>query len=1190
MKTKIIPKLLFFLASLIIFSLSSYAQPIRDTLAPMWNIIPVPNPSHIKVITFDSSDVMYIGIWGQGIFRSLNLGQNWTEVNTGLSNKYLTSIEIDSNGILYASTYGGGIFISTNNGALWSPINSGLPSLKIKALKIKYPDTCFASVEGYGIYRITNRGATKVRLTQGLWNYDVNCITIGDNGSIVIGTNGDGVYYSNDGGRTWRRSGYASNFRVITSFAKSGIGEIFCGVYQGGVFSSADHGLTWAVFKRNDTLKNVTAVTFYNHAEPIAGTERIGILRFDSRAYEDWRLTSLRDVGVSSLARSRQGILFAGTIDGALYKSTNGGANWESIRSSNNFISAFHSFNNTLFVALSNYKSFRSTDLGLTWEELNTGNVALTAFYHDSSNRLFATARSLATPRGYLLVSTDLGNNWDTVIAKSDTSFGAFANRNNIYFVSINFQPANPRDPASPRNDLLRSTDGGATWTSLGVRSLAVQGISAIGFNITGTLFVSLTDSVIKSTNNGNSWSIAINKSANNYRDIAFTRNGTIFVVGDFAVLRSTNDGTSWTTKTVSGLYQFIRSVTTTIYDQVIFTTYYGELQTTLNNGSSWDSLSISIGLLKENILFIKADKQGYIWIVTSTNIYRAIDPNALPVPILLEPNNNSLGVDPITTFRWKDISKGEIFEMELSDDIDFTTVKERIILRDTSRINYYSLNFNTMYFWRVRAKLNNALGNWSNRFVFTTIVEPPILISPKNNQGGLPLRPVFVWSKVKDATGFLLQVSKDPSFNNLLFEKTFTKSTDTTYTHTANLEFATEYYWRVSAKVGNTQSAWSEVWKFKTKVLPVKLRLPPNASYGVPITTKLFWTPSTGASTYEVQIALDENFERKIFDGISQASDYFEPKILEYFTKYYWRIRAADEYAPTDWSETWWFITVIKAPQLISPENNSKNLKQPISFQWENFDKSTHHHIQISKDINFQQLLVNDSNLTKPNYETNNLEPNQKYYWRVRYKVNDYAGLWSETYSFAISIGQVALVYPPKDTTNMPLSVLFQWLPLEGSEFYEFLLSKDPNFISDIIFSNDQLATTQILVQSLDYKTTYYWKVRGKTTQSYGDWSETREFTTKEAPVNIVLENPLDISIFPNPNNGVFTIGILENHTIKPIKITNTLGETVYIFENNFNHSNSLSLNLTRLENGVYFVIFEIDSKLCVISFIKND
>ncbi len=1188
MFAKIIPTQTIVFLTLLFNITNIFSQPSRDTLAPMWNLIPVPNPSHIKVITFDSSDVMYIGIWGEGIFRSLNLGQNWTEINNGLTNKYITGIEITSNGVLYASTYGGGVFISTNNGALWTPINSGLPSLKVKALKIKYPDTCFVAIEGFGIYRLTNNGATKVRFTQGLWNYDINCITIGDNGSIVVGTNGDGVYYSIDGGRTWRRTGYANNFRVITSFAKSPIGEIFCGSYQGGVFSSADHGLTWTVFKRNDTLKNVTAVTYFNSAEPIAGTDRIGILRYDSRAYEDWRLTSLRDIGVTALARSRQGILFAGTIDGALYKSTNGGANWVSIRSSNNFISYFHSFNKTLFVVLNNNKSFRSTNYGMSWEELNTGNVALTAFYNDSSNRLFATARSLSAPRGYLLVSSDLGNSWDTVLAKNDTLFGTFANKGNIYFVAINFQPSNPRDPTSPRNDLLRSTDGGNTWNPLGVRSLAVQGISAIGFNTTGTVFVSLSDSVIKSTNNGNSWSISLNKSANTYRDIAFTKNGTIYVAGDFLVYRSTNDGNLWTTKSVSNLFQFINSITVTKYDQIIFTTYYGELQTSINNGTTWDSSSVYPGLLKENILFVKSDNNGYLWIVTSSNIYRSIDPQALPRPTLLEPANNAKALDLRTTFIWRELSDIDLYEMEISENMDFSVVNERIILKDTSRQNYYSFNYNTMYFWRVRTRLNNALGNWSETFTFSTIAEPPLLISPANNSGAINIRPTFVWHKVPDARGYTLQCSKSPSFDNIIFEKTLNKITDTTYSHNADLEYSTVYFWRVKANLDKTYTAWSETWKFKTKIPVVKLRYPPNTTYGVPINTKLQWTPPTSDAIYEVQIAFDENFENMFFDGTAQANDYFEPKILGYYTKYYWRVRPVDEFGPSDWSETWWFITVIQAPELISPENDSKNLRLPINFVWSSFDKATNHHIQIAKDKNFTEVVTDDSTLSENKYLAIKLDTYSKYFWRVCYKANSYKGLWSETFSFTTNIGTASLIYPPKDTTNMPLSFIFQWKSVPGAEYYEFLLSLDSNFIKDIIISSDQITSTQLLVQNLDYGTTYFWKVRAKSKESIGDWSDIWKFTTLEKQQSQVFEDDYGISINPNPTNGLLKISLVKNPAhIKSIKITNLLGETVYKFNSLSFNSETLVLDLTNLEKGIFFIIFEFDNNFIHRNFI---
>jgi photosystem II stability/assembly factor-like uncharacterized protein len=1187
MKTKIIPKCAFFFALFLAFVQLSFSQPARDTLAPIWNTIPVPTPSHIRVISFDSSDVMYIGVWGQGIFRSLNLGQNWTEQNNGLTNKFVTSIEFDQNGRIFASTYGGGIFVSTNNGATWSPINSGLPSLKIKALKIKYPDTIFVSVEGYGIYRFVGTGGNKTAVNSGLWFRDVNCLTIGDNGSVVAGTNGGGVYYSNDNGNSWRRSGFADNFKVITSFVKNGFGEIFCGTYQGGVFSSADHGLSWVVFKRKDTLKNVTAVTYYNNAEPIAGTDRIGVLRFDSRATEDWRLTSLRDIGITALGRSRQGILFAATIDGSLFKSTDGGANWSSIISPKNNIKAFYSFNNVLFLSTSSYNLYRSTDYGLSWQDISISNLWVTRFANDSSGRLFAICRSTLAPRGYLLVSTNLGDSWDTVLTKQDTTFTVLANRNNLYFLGLSFQPADPKNPNSPSSDVMRSTDGGTSWTILGIHSQSTQGISAIGFNTNGTVYISLTDSVIKSTNNGNTWSIALNKSANNYRDIAFTRNGTIYVAGDFALLRSTNDGLTWSSKPISAEFQFLRSVIVSKFDQILFSSYYGGLQTSIDNGANWDSTYITFGFLKENIASLLSDNNGFLWIVTNTNIYRGIDPNGLPVPKLFEPPHTSQGIPLSTSFKWSKIPYGDLFEFEISDESDFNNVKERIIFCDTSWTNYYTLSYNTLYFWRVRARLNNALGNWSQTFAFTTIISPPKLISPPNNTGGHPIQPTFVWSKVEDASGYILQVSKTPDFKTLVINKELSRINDTTYADNAKLNYATDYYWRVAAKSGKSQSDWSEVWKFRTKVQAPKLRSPANTTYGVPLVATLRWDPTEGGSTYEIQIALDENFENKFFDGVSQANDHFDTKLLEYFTKYYWRVRASDEYAPSDWSETWWFITTIQAPELISPSNNSKNLKSPIVLNWSNWEKATQHHIQIATDNNFNNLVVNDSNLTTNSFSFENIKPNTKYYWRARYRVNNYAGLWSETFSFATSIGVPKLLFPPNDTTNMPLYFTFKWEPVEGAEFYEFVLSTNPNFSQNIVFQNDMVTSTQLDISDLSYETTYYWRVRGKTAQGDGNWSETWKFQTQSQPGS-VDEFLSTITIYPIPASDYLMIEFPDGNIPNKIEIKDILGKSLAQYTFAKAQGNSIRLDLFDLEKGIYFIILEFEGKRYIQKVIK--
>ncbi len=1180
MFSKIIPNSIF--AVVFFFSvITSFSQPQRDTLAPFWNAIPVPNPSTIRTISIDSNNTIFIGVWGDGIYRSFNNGQNWSAINNGLSNKYVTSIEFDSLGRIYVSTYGGGVFYSTNNGQVWTPVNNGLPGLKVKALKIKYPSTVFIAIEGYGVFRSTNQGASWTAVATGIWFLDVNCLTIGDIGTIIAGTNGDGIYYSDNDGASWRRSGFGNNFKVITSFAKSSLGEIICGTYQGGVYSSVDHGLSWVVFKRKDTLKNVTAVTWANSAEPIAGTDRIGIFRYDSRVYEDWRITNLREAGITAMARNSNGLLFAASSDGALYKSTDGGANWTSIRSSNNFVNSFHSFNKVLFIALNDGTSFKSTNYGISWSPMNISNFTISKFANDSTGRIFALGRRTDTNLNSVLISTDLGNTWTTLLAKSDTIFTSIGIKDNYVFLGIKFPPADPRNPNSPSSDLLRSSDGGTSWAALGIRSKSIEGIPFIGVNTSGVIYVSLMDSLIKSTNNGNSWTMVLGKTMYNYRTLAFTQNSTIFIAGDYAILKSTNEGTSWTTKSLGIFYQYMQSIAVSPYNQIIAGSTYGGLLTSVDNGSTWDSTHIYYGFIREPISSIQTDKNGYLWIVSPTNIYRAITPQAISKVDLISPQTNAVGIPIKASFQWSQIENADLYEFVISEDYDFNTVKEKIILGANTRTNYYELNYNTLYFWRVRGRLNNALGEWSRTFSFTTIVAPPRLIAPPNNKGAVPLKPAFVWSKSEGASGYILQVSKSQNFSSLVFEKTQTKITDTTFTSTTNLEYFQKYYWRVCAKVGSLQSDWSEVWEFTTKIEAPKLRSPLHKTFGVPLIATLEWFPTTGGTLYEIQIALDSNFENKFYEGTTPFNDRFETKILEYFTKYYWRIRASNDDGSSDWSETWWFITKIQQPILRTPEDKSKNLGVPISFSWDALPDATSYEIQIATNSNFTSLVVNDSSLKTNAYSLNNTQEFTTYYWRVRYIVNQYKSEWSTVFSFTTSLGVPKLVYPPNNSDSIPIFVIFEWQSVVGASLYEFVLSTDSLFSKDIIDIKDSITQNQIAVSQLQYNQKYYWRVRAKNTFGNGNWSETWAFTTTQ-PSGIDNDWAINESIIiaPNPVYSSLSIFFANSHNICNIKIIDVLGRIRFEVSKNEKMASPLNLDLNYLESGIYFVIFEFANK----------
>ncbi len=1185
MVAKIIPN---FVALIVFFANVSgvFSSPSRDTLAPVWNLVPVPNPSSVKSILIDPNNAIYVAVWGEGILRSLNNGQNWTLLITGLGSLNVTGIDRDASGRLFVSTYGSGVFMSTNNGQVWVEISNGIPSKKVKAIKVKSPSTIFIGIEGYGIYRSTNLGTKWEEVNNGLWFYDINAIEIAENGSVLVGTNGQGLYYSADDGQSWRRVGYSKEMYYVTSFAKNSLGEIICGTFHGGVFSSVDNGVSWTLYKRSDTLTRVTAVSFAIDAEPIAGTDYMGIWRYDTRIREDWVMTNLRDVGVTALARNSQGVLFAGTSTGAIYTSTDGGSTWSSIRSSNNYISKFFSFEKTQFLVLNDNRMFRSTNYGLEWNAFVIPNMVITEFAADSSNRLFALAKATDTMISYVMVSTDVGDTWTVLLSKSDTIFNSIGIKNNTIFVGMKFQPADPRDPNAVTNGLLRSTDGGATWSILNVRARNTQGIISIGINKTGVVYLAMGDSIVKSTNDGNTWQGVRGRSIFNYRHFGFSKNSTIYVAGDFGFLSSTNEGTTWNTRFVGTFYQFLSSICVSPNDQIVFGGTYGGILTTVDDGASWDSVRFFYGFVRDQIQQLFADKDGYIWLVTPTSIYKTIDPQAISKVDLVKPPFNAIGEPLNTDFEWNSANNAVLYEMEISEDYEFLTVREKITFGKTNWKNVYPFDYNKLYYWRVRGRHNNALGEWSRVFALNTIVAPPVLISPLNKQGAVPLQPTFLWHQTEGSTGYILQVSKSSNFSNLVYEKQLTNEKDTSFTLPTKLEYYEKYYWRVAAKMGSKTSDWSEVWEFTTKLEAPKLKSPSNQASNVELVAILEWYPTKGGTLYEIQIALDPNFINKFYDGVSQFNDRFETKILEYFTKYYWRVRAANDDGVSDWSETWWFITTLQPVTLKSPSNNSKNLKAPVKLVWDLPLNYKYFQIQVSKDQNFNNTVVDDTT-SDDNYTLNSLDYFTTYYWRVRVHYPPYESPWSDVFALTTTVASPKLLAPSNNSTNQPITVEFSWESVVGASAYEFVLSTDINFSSGIVKYETDLTATQIIVYNLEFSKQYFWKVRAKNIYGEGDWSETWNFETKE-PSSVSTTESMDYTFFPNPTTNVvkFTFSDFKPNNVK---VLNCLAQTLIEFDSSKFYSGELLVNFSNFEKGIYFVILEYNQKVILEKIIKE-
>jgi len=114
------------------------------------------------------------------------------------------------------------------------------------------------------------------------------------------------------------------------------------------------------------------------------------------------------------------------------------------------------------------------------------------------------------------------------------------------------------------------------------------------------------------------------------------------------------------------------------------------------------------------------------IYILSSLKAYEV--PKA---PTLISPANGSTNLPINLKLSWGSSPKAQKYHLELSTDSTFATVVLiDSTLTDTSKF-IWGLNYNTIYYWRVRAINGPAIGNWSSVFKFqtTNITSSSILI-----------------------------------------------------------------------------------------------------------------------------------------------------------------------------------------------------------------------------------------------------------------------------------------------------------------------------------------------------------------------------------------------------------------------------------------------------------------------------
>jgi len=175
------------------------------------------------------------------------------------------------------------------------------------------------------------------------------------------------------------------------------------------------------------------------------------------------------------------------------------------------------------------------------------------------------------------------------------------------------------------------------------------------------------------------------------------------------------------------------------------------------------------------------------------------------------------------------------------------------------------------------------------------------------------------------------------------------------------------------------------------------------------------------------------------------------------------------------------------------------------ISLDWETMDGATSYEWQLDFDNNFSSVPSGfEDSVSASSVHLPALDPATTYYWRVRVSA-PVLSPWSPKESFTTSLDTevvaLKLEVPAAGAKGVPLRPLFQWTAVVGADAYELLVSPDAGFDKPAIVRINDYALTTNAWQcdvSLDYETTYYWKVRATTDATRSAWSSSSVFTTE--------------------------------------------------------------------------------------------
>ena len=378
---------------------------------------------------------------------------------------------------------------------------------------------------------------------------------------------------------------------------------------------------------------------------------------------------------------------------------------------------------------------------------------------------------------------------------------------------------------------------------------------------------------------------------------------------------------------------------------------------------------------------------------------------------------------------------------------------------------------------------------------------------------------PTFTWGTGAGATRTRFRSTTSGSFASPALDVLLP---DGVMSYTASpLPDGVTYYWRVRGiNVQSVAGAWSATWSIKLNAVgqPV-LVTPANGARTGDNTPTFTWGGVGGATSYQLQIALDSKFTALLQTGTPTASNYTATTLAD--GKVYWRVRGVSGAGvPGLWSVVYNVTvdTTGPAAATLTVLVNGKGTNDTTpKLVWLKVNDATSYRIQIDNDADFSSPALNTTSPV-PNYTVTTPLSYSTYYWRIQgTDVLGNVGAWSQTGRFAVTI----LKSPNDGASTIDNTPAFKWLSFAGAVNYQFEVDNTADFSSPVAtYTGLNLGYT---VTTPLAGGTYYWRVCVDTGSGCG-WMPAWTLTVTTAPPAKPVQTAPAKNQLTNDNTPTFT------------------------------------------------------------------